>query len=169
MFIFKQKHNKSLYNNLVYLSRNIFFYKNLKLNDVFFTRVLLIFIHFSIILNSFKKNDDNKKIMQKIYDDLFFFIECHLRESGLGDVAVNSKMKNLNRIFYDLTLKIKYDDDNYMIKKNILSKYFFENSEISEKTYVNFNNYFKDFRVFCDKNDVRELVKNKINFTYGSS
>ena len=167
MFTFKEKHNKSLYNNLVNLSRNIFFYKDLKLNDVFFTRVLLIFIHFSIILNCYK--NDNKDAKQKIYDDLFFYIECHLRESGLGDVSVNTKMKDLNRIFYDITLKIKYDTPSDMIRKNILTKYFYENLEITEKTYNNFNNYFKDFRIFCEKNDISKLVLNKINFTYGST
>ena len=56
-----------------------------------------------------------------------------------------------------------------MIRKNILTKYFYENLEITEKTYNNFNNYFKDFRIFCEKNDISKLVLNKINFTYGST
>ena len=35
MFAFYNKHNNNLYNKLVELSRNIFFYKEMKLNDNF--------------------------------------------------------------------------------------------------------------------------------------
>ena len=35
---------------------------------------------------------------------IFFFhnIEYNLRESGLGDVSVNKKMKEFNKILYDI-------------------------------------------------------------------
>ena len=72
MFDFKQKHNKELYNNLVKLSRNLYFYNTLKFKDDFFTRVILIFIHFSLILRNIK-SIDKKKLSQNLYDDLFFF------------------------------------------------------------------------------------------------
>ena len=35
------------------------------------------------------------------YNNLFFNIENNLRELGFGDVSVNKKMKDLNKIFYD--------------------------------------------------------------------
>tara|TARA_Y100000992_G_C21153509_1_gene437422 strand:- start:139 stop:645 length:507 start_codon:yes stop_codon:yes gene_type:complete len=168
MFDFKQKHNKELYNNLVKLSRNLYFYNTLKFKDDFFTRVILIFIHFSLILRNIK-SIDKKKLSQNLYDDLFFFIECHLRESGLGDVSVNSKMKNLNRIFYDISLKIDYENGESLIKKKLMSKYLYENRELSEKSFDNFNKYLKEFRSFCDKNDINKILNNKINFNYGSS
>ena len=54
--IFKtNKHDDNLYNTLLVLSRNIFFYKELSLPDTFETRIYLMFIHFSIILKIFKK------------------------------------------------------------------------------------------------------------------
>ena len=37
---------------------------------------------------------------------LFFNIENNLRELGFGDVSVNKKMKELNKIFYDILLKL---------------------------------------------------------------
>ena len=48
-------HNTDLYNTLLTLSRNIFFYKELNFSDNFETRINLIFFHFSIMMIVFKK------------------------------------------------------------------------------------------------------------------
>ena len=99
-----KKHNTLLYNTLLRLSRNLYFYKNIGLKDTFETRIYLMFLHFSIILIIYK----NKKVKfpQVLYDSLFQCIENNLRELGQGDVAVNKKMKDLNKILYDILLKI---------------------------------------------------------------
>ena len=89
----KNNHENNLYIILLTLSRNIFFYKNIKLPDNFETRIYLMFIHFSIILIIFKEK--GQKFSQKSYDLLFHNIENNLRELGFGDVAVNAKMKSL--------------------------------------------------------------------------
>ena len=48
-------HNNDLYNTLLSLSRNIFFYKEIKLPDTFETRIYLMFIHFSLMMIVSKK------------------------------------------------------------------------------------------------------------------
>ena len=54
--IFKfKKHDSDLYNKLLILSRNIFFYEKIKLADTFETRIYLMFVHFSIFMIVFKK------------------------------------------------------------------------------------------------------------------
>ena len=64
----------------------------------------------------FKKKE--KKFSQKSYDSLFFNIENNLRELGYGDVAVNKKMKDLNKILYDILLKINNsENDSFKIVK----------------------------------------------------
>ena len=104
MFSSYQSHYNSLYIKLVHLSRNIFFYKQIELKDNFETRINLIFVHFSILLIVFKKKQ--KEFPQKIFDNIFMNIEYHIRELGYGDVAVNKKMKTLNKIFYDILLNL---------------------------------------------------------------
>ena len=37
----------------------------------------------------------------------FSYIENNLRELGFGDVSVNKRMKDLNKIFYDILIKLK--------------------------------------------------------------
>ena len=49
-------HKSDLYNTLLQLSRNIFFYEKVKLNDTFESRIYLMFIHFSVILIIYKKS-----------------------------------------------------------------------------------------------------------------
>ena len=87
MFTFYKKHNNQLYNKLIGLSRDKFFYDKIKLSDDFETRVLLIFFHLSIILKIAKKTDLKEK-SQEIFDNIFQNIEYHIRELGYGDVSV---------------------------------------------------------------------------------
>ena len=116
MFTFYQKHNNKLYNKLVQLSRNKFFYQEIKLKDDFQTRALLIFFYLVIIIKT-KKSEENKKILQKLFDNIFQNIEIDIRELGYGDTKVNQTMKSLSKIFYDILLNIDIKksskNDNY--------------------------------------------------------
>ena len=84
MIFNRNKHNSNLYNTLLTLSRNIFFYKDINLPDKFETRIYLMFVHFSIMMIIFKKK--GKKFDQISYDSVFLNIENNLRELGFGDV-----------------------------------------------------------------------------------
>ena len=106
MFAIYKTHYKPLYNKLVELSRDIFFYKKIQLKDIFETRINLIFVHLAIILIVFKEKEKDS-FPQGIFDNIFLSIEYHIRELGYGDVAVNKKMKLLLRIFYDVLLKVR--------------------------------------------------------------
>ena len=120
-----KKHNDNLYNTLLTLSRSVFFYDKIKLADNFETRIYLMFMHFSIMMIVSKKK--GKKFDQKSYDYLFYNIENNLRELGLGDVAVNKKMKDFNKILYDILLKIELEpknDKDFIINNILITKYF---------------------------------------------
>ena len=104
------------------MSRNFYFYNKINLKDTFETRIYLMFIHFSLILIIFKKKKIN--FSQFNYDNLFYCIENNLRELGFGDIAVNKKMKDLNKILYDILLKINKSSDKLIINKNLVLKYF---------------------------------------------
>jgi cytochrome b pre-mRNA-processing protein 3 len=164
MFSFYKTHNNSLYNNLVELSRNIFFYKSLKFNDNFETRVTLIFVHLSMVLIILNKR--GTKFPQDIFDNIFQNIEYHLRELGHGDVSVNAKMKSLTRIFYDLLLKINLQDDNkFIVNKAILKEYFDPIKE--DITKLNkMSDYVVDFYNFCFELNDNNMIKGSINFKF---
>jgi len=145
------------------LSRNIFFYRNLLLEDTYETRLYLMFFHYSIIVLIFKKK--NKKPDQESYDNLFFYLENNLREAGLGDVAVNKKMKDLNKIFYDILLKINTDLEHFKINKKLCMNYF-NKIENSNEKWVKFEQYFDNFYNFCFEMPINNVLKETINFKF---
>ena len=76
-----------------------------------------MFIHFSILMIIHKKK--GSKLDQNSYDYFFHNIEYNLRESGLGDVTVNKKMKEFNKILYDILLKFDLSNLENFSKKLI--------------------------------------------------
>ena len=162
-------HKNELYNTLLTLSRNLFFYNKIKLNDTFETRIYLMFIHFSIMMIIFKKK--GKKFDQKSYDSLFFNIENNLRELGYGDVAVNKKMKDLNKILYDILLKINnFENDSFKINKNLIIKYFNQLNDKDSQKYLDFERYLNDFYKFCFELSLENMIREAIKFKdYGST
>ena len=166
MFAFYNRHNNNLYNKLVELSRNIFFYKDLKLSDNFETRIMLIFFHFSVILLKFRKNN-NSKFPQKIFDNIFLNIEYHLRELGHGDVVVNKKMKTLNKIFYNILLKMEINNDNKLVfKKNIINEHFILNDNNNSKIVSKLEEYYGNFCNFCFELEDEIMLKGQIDYKY---
>ena len=161
--MFKTKsHNLDLYNTLLQLSRNLYFYNKINLNDTFETRIYLMFVHFSIFLLIFKKNEN--KFPQKSYDSLFYAIENNLRELGFGDVAVNKKMKELNKILYDILLKINESKSNIKLNKNLIIKYFPQLNDSNSKKYQLFNEYFINFYHFCFEFPPETMIKDALKF-----
>ena len=161
----KKKHEDNLYNILLRLSRNIFFYKDIKLPDNFETRIYLMFIHFSIILIIFKAK--KQKFNQKSYDLLFHNIENNLRELGFGDVSVNKKMKEFNKILYDILLKINNNQRNNSFKVNnkLIQNYFASLRNDTQK-YNKFENYLEQFYNFCFELTLENMLINIVKFKF---
>ena len=158
-------HNTDLYNTLLTLSRNIFFYKDLQLPDNYETRINLIFFHFSIMMIIFKKK--GQKFDQNSYDSLFVNLENNLRELGFGDVAVNSKMKNLNKILYDILLKIDNNDDdiqNFKINSKLVLKYFSQLNGPKIDKLLKFETYLVNFYKFCFELSLENMIQNALKF-----
>ncbi len=159
-----------MYNTLLSLSRNLLFYNKVNLPDTFETRLYLMFMHFSIMMIIFKKK--GKKFAQKDYDFFFHSIEYNLRESGLGDVSVNKKMKDFNKIMYDILLKIENgekDPKKFKINKILINKYFTCFQDNKDTKYLIFERYFTDFFYFCFELPLENMVRDAINFNYGCS
>ena len=144
------------------MSRNLYFYTNIKLKDTLETRIYLMFMHFAVILIIFK----NKKTTfpQEIYDSLFHSIENNFRELGLGDVAVNKKMKEINKIFYDILIKFYKNEESYKVNEKLIVKYFPEIIDYNSKKYTYFDLYFTKFYKYCFANDPKIMIKEALKF-----
>jgi len=159
------KHKSDLYNILLTLSRNIFFYKNIKLPDNFETRLYLIFVHLSILMIIYRNRDS--KFNQNLYDSLFHNIENDQRELGFGDVTVNKKMKEFNKISYDILLKInKSNMKSFEMNFKLISSYFMVFDGEKCPKYIEFSNYFSKFYKYCFGLPLDNMLSKLLNFKY---
>ena len=78
----------NIYNNLIKYTRNKDLYKNLNREDNFSDRLTVFLLHFSFFLKNFK-NDENRNVLQEIYDFNFRQLELSIREIGYGDQSIN--------------------------------------------------------------------------------
>ena len=164
MFASYKKHSNELYNKLVELSRNKFFYNDLKLTDNFESRALLIFFHFIIILR-LKKNTKYKKNFQDMFDNIFQNIEINIRELGYGDTKVNNTMKNLNKIFYDILYKLdKNHFSSFSEQSDLLNKYFYNEKKNNEQNIDKLAKYMDQFNDFCFDLNIDNVLKGSIEF-----
>ena len=113
-----------------------------------------------------------QKFDQKSYDLLFHNIENNLRELGFGDVSVNKKMKDFNKLLYDILLKIEKDSSKtFSINEKLIFKYFKLDKDITKANYIDFERYFTKFYEFCFELSLDNVLREAINFKnkYGST
>ena len=130
----------NIYNNLVNLTRNKNLYKDFKYQDTFSDRLIFFLLHFAFFLKIYKVNND-KKLLQEIYDYIFRQVELSIREIGYGDQSINKKMKDYLNLFYGMIDKI-HDWDNLTIEsKRILLENFLDNATNTEYLVEYFEKY----------------------------
>ena len=129
-----------IYNTLINFTRNKDLYKNLNRRDNFSDRLTLFLLHFSFFLKNFK-SEENKKILQEIYDFNFRQLELSIREIGYGDQTINKKMKIFINLFHSMVSEIHFWDS--LTKQEKISKFsiFLTNFNEIDKLV----DYFEDF------------------------
>ena len=117
------------------------------------------------MMKVFKKKDN--KFDQKLYDLLFHNIENNLRELGFGDVSVNKKMKDLNKILYDILLKIEKDEKkkSFEINQLLITKYFEELNSGKNEELSLLNDYFLKFLILFEL-PLEYVIRDSIKFKY---
>tara|TARA_B100001027_G_C16149449_1_gene277381 strand:+ start:133 stop:606 length:474 start_codon:yes stop_codon:yes gene_type:complete len=149
----------NVYNNLIKFTRNKLLYKNTNIDETFSLRLTFFLIHFAFFLKHYKLDND-KNIMQDIYDYNFRQIEISIREIGYGDVSINKKMKDYLNLFHKIIIDLhgwdSYDDN----KKSI----FFSNFISKDNNSSFFIDYFKNYQNFLKKNSLNSFIKDILDF-----
>ena len=96
-----------IYNNFINLTRNKDLYISLNREDNFSDRLSLFLLHFAFMLKNFK-NEENKIVLQQIYDFIFRQLELSIREIGYGDQSINKKMKDYINLFHSMVSEIHF-------------------------------------------------------------
>ena len=144
----------NIYNNLVKLTRNKDLYKNFINQDTFSDRLIFFLLHFAFFLKIHKENNQ-KKLLQDIYDYIFRQVELSIREIGYGDQTINKKMKDYLNLFYAMIDKM-HDWENLTIKsKTNILEVFLDNSTNVEYLV----DYFEKYRLNLLNNTLNSYIK----------
>ena len=154
-------HYLNIYNNLIKLTRNKSLFEKLNIQDSFYDRMIVFFIHFAFFLKLYKK-EDNKQYLQKLYDFVFNQIDISLQEAGHGDTTINKKMKNYVSIFHSIIKKIDYWESLKNEEKTNFFSTYFEHS--IESSY--FVEYFEKYRNFLTNNTLNHFTKGLISHKF---
>ena len=148
----------NIYNNLINYTRNKDLYKNLNREDNFADRLTLFLLHFSFFLKNFK-TDENRQILQEIYDFNFRQLELSIREIGYGDQSINKKMKEYINLFHSMVSEIHFWDNlskTEKLKKISIYLNDFQNNE-------DLLDYFDDFNSNLSKKTLNYYLKSVSN------
>ena len=147
----------NIYNNLIILTRNKELYKDFKSQDTFSDRLIFFLLHFAFFLKIYKKDND-KKLMQEIYDYIFRQIELSIREIGYGDQSINKKMKDYLNLFYAMINEIHdWDILEPKTRISVLSKFLDNRDNIDYLV-----EYFEIYRLNLLKNTLNSYIKGVI-------
>ncbi len=148
-----------IYNNLINYTRNKDLYISLDREDNFSDRLTLFLLHFSFFLKNYK-NEENKLILQKIYDFNFRQLELSIREIGYGDQSINKKMKDYINLFHSMVSEIHFWDKLSRVEKLNKLSYFLEDFDEIDHLL----DYFELFNEKLSKNTLNSYIKSVSNF-----
>ena len=147
-----------IYNNLINYTRNKDLYKFLNREDNFSDRLTLFLLHFSFFLKNFK-SDNNKKILQEIYDFNFRQLELSIREIGYGDQTINKKMKVYVNVLHSMIDQIHFWENlNKTEKLKKLSLLLTDFNEIDHLL-----EHFEEFNEKLSKKTLNSYLKSVSN------
>jgi len=136
-------------------------FEKLNIQDSFYDRMIVFFIHFAFFLKIYKK-DTNKQNLQQLYDFIFKQIDLSIREAGHGDVTINKKMKNYINLFHSIIEKIELWES---LKNDEKSNFFLTYFEQSIETSY-FVDYFEKYRIFLRNNTLNHFTKDVISLKF---
>jgi len=148
----------NIYNNLINFTRNKDLYKSLGREDNFSDRLTLFLLHFAFFLKNFK-NEENKIVLQKIYDFNFRQLELSIREIGYGDQSINKKMKDYINLFHSMVSEIHFW--NNLSKTEKLDKFSIFLSDFNKIEHL--LDYFELFDENLSKKTLNYYLKSVSN------
>ena len=143
---------------MIELTRNKELYKDFKNQDTFSDRLIFFLLHFAFFLKIYKENN-NKKLLQEIYDYIFRQVELSIREIGYGDQSINKKMKDYLNLFYGMIDKIHDWDTLTLESKSVLLEKFLDNA-LNTKFLVE---YFDKYQLNLINNTLNSQIKGVVN------
>ncbi|NQU58170.1 MAG: hypothetical protein HQ513_13115 [Rhodospirillales bacterium] len=156
-----------LYRSIVEQARLPVFYSDLGVADTFDGRFDMISLHMILVIRRMKIDVElTRKLSQALFDYMFDDIDLNLRELGIGDMGVLTRVKKMAKAFYgrleSYDLGLLQDDDTDLtaaLKRNL-----FRENETTDENLAVIVAYMRRESARLDDCDVNELLKGQLEF-----
>ena len=139
---------------MINFTRNKDLYKSLSRVDNFSDRLTLFLLHFAFFLKNFK-TEENKIVLQEIYDFNFRQLELSIREIGYGDQSINKKMKDYINLFHSMVSEIHFWNNLSGAQKHEKFSFFLTDFEEIDRLL----DYFELFNENLSKKNLNYYLK----------
>jgi len=169
MFSFSQEKKMAhlLYRTIVEQARHPAFYRDFGVADTFDGRFDMISLHMILVMRRLKTDvDQTRKLSQALFDYMFNDIDLNLRELGIGDMGVLTRVKKMAKAFYgrleSYDLGLAQDGDSDLTAA--LQRNLFRENATTEANLVSIAAYMRRQSDHLAAWDVAYLLKGELEF-----
>ncbi len=156
-----------LYHIIVRQARQESFYKDFCVADTFEGRFDMITLHMVLVMRRLKQDVDvTKKLSQALFDFMFDDVDLNLRELGIGDMGVLSRVKKLAKAFYgrleSYDLGLNQEDDAEL--GAALQRNLYQEKEASEENLAAIIAYMRRESAHLESMDISCFMNAELEF-----
>ncbi len=170
IFSFSQEKNTAhkLYQIIVAQARHPAFYRDLGVADTVDGRFDMISLHMILVIRRMKTDvEQTRKLSQALFDYMFNDIDLNLRELGIGDMGVLTRVKKMAKAFYgrleSYDLGLAKDDDTDLIAA--LERNLFRENETTQENLAVIAAYMRRESARLDACDIKNMLNGELEFS----
>jgi cytochrome b pre-mRNA-processing protein 3 len=169
IFSFSQEKETAhkLYIAIVAQARQEAFYRDFGVADTMDGRFDMITLHTVLVMRRMKSDvDQTRKLSQALFDFMFDDFDLNLRELGIGDMGVLSRVKKMAKAFYGRLEA--YDngllDEDDAILCSALQRNLYSQNEASEEILSAIASYMRRESARLDEVNISQMMNGELTF-----
>jgi len=154
-----------LYLVAVEQARKAQFYTELKVADTVDGRFDLLVLHVFLILHRLgTKESGQKKLGQALFDLMFADMDVNLREMGVADTGVSSRIKKMVKAFYGRVAAYEVGLSDLTLLKTALRRNLYRGDSVDENILIAMADYVHRQSLVLAKMPQGELQEGRLRF-----
>mgnify|MGYP006214835837 CR=1 FL=1 len=170
IFSFSREKNiaHKLYKTIVKQAREPIFYQSCGVADTFDGRFDMISLHMILVMRRMKRDiEQTRKLSQALFDYMFDDIDLNLRELGIGDMGVLTRVKNMTKAFYgrleSYDQGLNLEDDAQL--KAALERNLYRGNDVTDANLCTITAYIREQSLHLENFGINNLLVGELEFS----
>jgi cytochrome b pre-mRNA-processing protein 3 len=164
----EKKTAHKLYKTIVQQARKPVFYENCGVADTFDGRFDMISLHMILIIRRMKRDiDQTRDLSQALFDYMFDDIDLNLRELGIGDMGVLTRVKKMTKAFYGRLESydhgLNFEDDTQL--KAALERNLYRQNEVTDADLCAITAYTRGQSLHLEDVSINNFMVGELEFS----